>query len=96
MSDACNIRHRDEPLFDLDSLDLRKCHSFEVNSALNEFELKHPGLSHRFETWPAEVQLRFGKVIDEWKAKNQGRAIRLVSSGLHRGVAVVILHYAET
>lgn len=95
MSDApaCNMRDRAHPLFDLDSLELNKCHSFEVNTALNEFELVHPGISHRWETWPPAVQDRIAKPLNEWLARDPSRAIRLTSFGLHQGVAVVIVHY---
>lgn len=89
---ACNLRDRASPVFDLDSLELVKCHSFEVNTALNDFEIK-PGLSHRMETWPHDVRARLQKVLDEWIAKHPAFKIRLVSTGLHQGVAVVVLHY---
>lgn len=97
MSDApaCGIRDRAGPMFDVDSLELRKCNSFEINTALNEFERKHPNLSHRFETWPDVVRLRFAKLIDEWTACHPHAVLKLTSTGLHQGVCVVILHYAE-
>lgn len=91
---ACMLRDRAAPLFDLDSLELVKCHSFEVNTALNEFEVKHAGLSHRMESWPHDVRARIQKIVDEWMAGHAAFKIRLVSTGLHQGVAVVVLHYA--
>lgn len=96
MSDtpACTIRDRAGHLFEVDSLELKKCHSYEVNTALNEFEKAHAGLAHRMETWPPDVRRRIQTVLDAWLADHTTFAIRLVSSGMHNGVAVVILHYA--
>lgn len=96
MTDAptCNVRDRAGHLFEVDSLDLKKCHSFEINTALQEHELQHPGLAHRMETWPPDVRRRIHTLLDAWLAEHTTFAIRLVSSGMHNGVAVVILHYA--
>lgn len=96
MSDtpACTIRDRAGNLFEVDSLELKACHSIEFNMALNEFEQKHPGLAHRMETWPPDVRRRMQVKIEQWLAEHTTFAIRLVSNGMHNGVAVVILHYA--
>lgn len=96
MSDtpACNVRDRAGHLFEVDSLELKTCHSIEFNMALNEFEQKHPGLAHRMETWPPDVRRRMDEQIKKWLAEHAAFAIRLVSNGMHNHVAVVILHYA--
>jgi hypothetical protein len=90
---GCTIRDRATPMFDVASLDLASCHSVEFNTALNEFETKHQGLGHRFETWPPDVQRRVSGVLDEWMKRDPSRVIRLTSFCLHQGVAVLILHY---
>lgn len=95
MSDmpACNIVDRPKALFSIDSLELNQCCSLEVNTALNEFEVKHPGLSHRFETWPPDVRRRITCAIDEWTKAHQTAVLRMTSFALYRGVCVVALHY---
>lgn len=91
---ACDVRDRAGHLFEVDSLELKTCHSIEFNMALTEFEMKQPGLAHRMETWPPDVKRRMQVQIEEWLAGHATFAIRLVSNGMHNGVAVVILHYA--
>lgn len=96
MSDGhCAVRQRAEPIFDINSLELGKCHTLEVNTALNEFERAHPNLSQRFASWPPDVQRRLNTELDKWAAAHPERVVRLVSHSLFRGVAVVILHHIE-
>lgn len=92
---SCSIRQRAEPIFDVNSLDLGRCHTLEINTALNEFEVKHPGLSQRFHSWPPDVQRRINGELDKWIAGHPNRVVRLVSNALYQGVAVMLLHHTE-
>lgn len=91
---ACLLREQDKPLFDLGSLDLSTCGVLEVNTALNEFERARPNVSHRFDSWPADVQKRVNDIVKAWIEKNPKRVIRMQSSSIWQGVAVLVLHHA--
>lgn len=97
MSDApaCTLREADKALFDLSALDLAGCTYLSIHTALNEFERKREGLGHRLETWPAEVQKRIGDELAAWQTRNVARSIRLVSTALFQGVAILIVHHVE-
>lgn len=97
MSDTehCSVRSRAAPIFDINSLDLGNCHSLEINTALNEFELKHPNMAQRFLTWPPAVQHRLNVETDKWVAAHPERIVRMISTALYQGVACVILHHDE-
>lgn len=90
---SCSIRQRAAPIFDINSLDLGKCHTLEINTTLNEFEKKHPGLSQRWPTWPPEVQHRLDAELAKWIEAHPEHVVRMISTALYQGVAVYVLHH---
>lgn len=90
---ACSLSEHDKPRFDIHSFDLNTCSRVEINFPVNEFQNNQAGLSHRMETWPADLQRRINAMVDDWSKKNNTRVIRLVSTAIHKGVAVLILHH---
>lgn len=91
---ACSLRDGFTAPFEIASLDLHSCDVLEINTALNEFERKQPNLGQRIQSWPPDVQRRLNAELDKWIAARADRVVRLVSTGLYRGVAFVVLHHA--
>lgn len=92
---TCSVRQRADAIFDIHSLNLGQCHTLEINTALNEFEIKHPNLGQRFASWPPDVQHRINAELDKWMDAHPNHVVRLVSNALYRGVAVLVLHHTE-
>lgn len=64
-------------------LDLEKCNVYTIVTALNEFDLKRlDKLSHRFETWPDDVQAKMRKELALFDERNGGARIEAITQAI--------------
>lgn len=64
-------------------LDLTGCNVASIVMALNEFDLQRiDKLSHRFETWPAEVQAMMQRGLADFSARNGGTQIMAITQAI--------------
>lgn len=64
-------------------LDLSGCNVFSAVTALNEFNLQRlDTLSHRFETWPPDVQAKFETVVADFTERNGNAQIVAITQAI--------------